>query len=61
VKPTPAVGVGNVLGLVFSSSSQGLALGQQPNCAALTGEGTYCGEVLTVTTDGGRHWNPAKL
>ena len=63
VRPIPAVGVGDVLGITFSSLTRGLAIGQQPNCATTSksNEVIYCGQVLTVTNDGGRHWSPAKL
>jgi photosystem II stability/assembly factor-like uncharacterized protein len=63
VKPKPAVGVGNVMAITFSSPTEGMALGVQPNCPSLSAVNltTYCGQVLTVTSDGGRHWRPAKL
>lgn len=63
VKPEPAVGVGNVLAITFSSPSHGMALGVQPSCPtpSAMNQATYCGQVLTVTTDGGVHWEPAKL
>lgn len=63
VKPHPAVGVGNVMAIVFSSPTKGMALGVQPSCPtpSAISQTTYCGQVLTVTTDGGVHWEPAKL
>lgn len=63
VKPEPAVGVGNVMAITFSSPNRGMALGVQPRCPtpSAISQTTYCGQVLTVTSDGGVHWEPAKL
>ncbi len=63
VKPMPTVRVGNVMAITFSSPNDGIALGIQPSCPtpSAVSQAAYCGQVLTVTTDGGRHWSPAKL
>lgn len=63
VKPMPTVRVGNVMAITFSSPNDGIALGIQPSCPtpSAMSQAAYCGQVLTVTTDGGRHWSPAKL
>jgi len=63
MKPTPAVGVGDVTAITFSSPTQGMALGVQPRCPnpSKMHQTAYCGEVITVTTDGGIHWTPAIL
>ena len=62
-KPKPTVGVGNVTAIMFSSPTRGMALGVQPRCPnpSTMNQTAYCGQVITVTNDGGVHWKPAKL
>jgi photosystem II stability/assembly factor-like uncharacterized protein len=63
-KPRPKVGLGDVAGIEFSSPSFGMAIEQNPVCftKAAVGSASYeCYPVLTITSDGGRQWTPAKL
>lgn len=60
---SPAVATGSVSAIVFSSTTEGMALGLPPGCprtAQATGR-PGCDEVLTATTDGGRHWSALHL
>jgi photosystem II stability/assembly factor-like uncharacterized protein len=62
--PRPKVGLGDVEGIDFSSPSLGMAIEQNPVCftKAAVGVASYeCYPVLTLTSDGGRQWTPAKL
>lgn len=63
-RPRPKVGVGDVEGIDFSSPNFGMAIEQNPVCftQAVVGRASYeCYPVLTLTSDGGRRWTPAKL
>ena len=63
-RPLPTVDVGDLEGMEFSSPSFGMAIEQNPVCftKAIAHQFSYnCYPVLTVTSDGGRQWTPAKL
>ena len=60
--PKPASEAGSVSSVVFSSSGDGMAITLPPDCSGPNFEpqGPQCFPSLTVSTDGGSQWVPAK-